>query len=309
MGLRHRVLVCLFLGTLGLAAHAADEPLPIKVRRPVRSGDKFNVHLLFEQTRRESPLPPPATASSSTAPTTAASAPAGPETVIKADLTCRVDVLDVAIQGHVSAWITITKFISLPDNREIVPAGKVVGVLNDGSELYLALRDGGTLTADARAVLAHVHPLEYQLDETSFGSKAPRRAGDSWNVDPVSVAQVDSNAVFQIDAKSVQGKVTLVGPEKAGTVPALHLNATLSHSGQDRFARHVGDTLDRQTLTMQVNALFPLDPALPPLESQIVTDITSQVTRRPEKPAASGDTRLEIRTHTSAKQTITPVPK
>ena len=59
------------------------------------------------------------------------------------------------------------------------PAGKVIGILNDDLDLYVTLREGGELSADVRTILPHLYPLGYQLDETSFGSKSPRRAGES----------------------------------------------------------------------------------------------------------------------------------
>jgi hypothetical protein len=309
MGLGQRLLVCLFVGTLGLGARAADTHLPIKVQRTVRAGDAFKVHLIFEQTRREAPLPASTTASQPATHAAAASSPAPSDQILKADLTCRVDVLDVDIRGHTSAWITVTRFLSLADNKEIVPAGKVIGILNDDRDRYLALRDGGELSADARIVLPYVHPLGYQLDETSFGSKEARGAGESWSVDPVSVAQIDSNSFFQIDPKSVKGKVTLVGPETAGNTPGLRLNIALAHCGQARFARDRGDTIDRQDLAMQISILYPLEPKLPPLESQIVTDTTATMTRRVAEDGKARETRTEVRTHTMARQTVAPVSK
>jgi hypothetical protein len=310
MGPGRRLLACLFVGTLSLGAHAADEPLPIKVRRPVRGGDSFNVHMVFEQTRRETALPPATSAASpAVMPAAPASAPAPLERVLKADLTCRVDVLDVDRQGHTSAWVTVSRFLSLIDNREIVPAGKIIGILNDDMDMYVALRGGGELSPNARAVIPHLYPLGYQLDETSFGSKSARRAGESWSVDPVSVAQMDSNAIFQIDPETVQGKVTLVGPEKAGNTAGLRLNITLKHCGRDRVPRIVGDTINHQDLAMQIDVLFPLEPALPPLESQIVTDTTATLTRRTDGGNQAKETRVELHTHTVARQTIAPIPK
>ena len=205
--------------------------------------------------------------------------------------------------------MTVSKFLSLADNREIVPAGKIIGILNGDLDLYVALRDGGELSAEARTVIPHVYPLGYRLDETSFGSKSPRRTGEAWSVDPVSVAQMDSNALFQIDPESVQGKVTLVGPENAGNTAGLRLTIALKHCGQDRVPKLVGDTILHQDLTMQFNILYPLEPALPPLESQIVTDATAAVTRRTDGADQAKETRLEVRTHTVARQTIVPIAK
>jgi hypothetical protein len=302
MVLGRRLWICLVFGMLGLNVHAAEEAMPIKVRRLVRDGDAFNVQLLFEQTRQEMSLP----ASATTPASAPASRPAGD--TLKAELTCRVDILDVDILGNTSAWITIAKFVSLADNKPILPPGAVVGVLNDDREAYLALRDGTPLSPEARAVLFHVHPLQYQLDDKSFGSNTGRKPGDTWNVDAISLSQIDSNAVFQVDPESVKGKVTFVGPEKAGNVSGWRLNAEVFRSGRHRVARIAGDTIDRQDISMQISMLYPLEPALPPLETRIVTDSTTTITRREEGKQA-GEFRLEVRTHTVAQQTIVRVAK
>jgi hypothetical protein len=307
MGIDRRLLVCLFVGTLCLGLRAAEEPVPIKVRRSVRGGESFNVHLIFEQTRRETALPPAAAASAPTV--NPASAPAPLERVLKADLTCRVDVLDVDRRGHTSAWVTVSKFMSLADNKEIVPPGKVIGILDDDVDMYVALRGGGELTADARTVIPHLYPLGYQLDETSFGSKSPRRPGESWGVDAVSVAQIDSNPLFEIDPQTVQGKVTLVGLEKTGDTAAMRLNIAVKHCGKDRVPKIVGETINHQDLAMQINVLYPQDPTLPPVESQIVTDATATVTRRTDGDNPAKQSAFEVRTRTITRQTITPIAK
>jgi len=227
---------CLLL-SLAAAAAGADDAYAIQVRRPARVGDQFDVHLIFEETRSQRVAPVGATlpaalpaalavSMTSTAPATsiprAATAPAttaaasAPIThAIKADLTCRVEVTDVNYRGDISLSITVGRFTALPEGKELAPPGKVIGVQSDGLDVSLALH-GGTLSDEARTVLRHVHPLEYQLDELSFGSRVPRRAGESWAVNADSVAQMDSNVQFKVDPASVKGQVTLVGAEKAG---------------------------------------------------------------------------------------------
>jgi hypothetical protein len=320
------LLAGLFVLSLAAAAPAADEGYAIKVRRPARGGDAFDVHLLFEQTHQETalssatkstlpaagirPLTRPASAPA-TAPVPA-SLPAPTTHVIKADLTCKVEVVETNFRGQTSLWVTVQKFVSLVDNKEIVPAGKVIGILGDGTDVYLSLRSGDQLSEDARTVLKHLYPLSYQLDETSFGSKTPRKAGESWEVDALSVSQIDSDSTHQIDPKTVRGKVTLVGPEpcpapaKPAPIPGIRLNVDLACSGKDRIPKTNGEQIDHQDSKKQISALFPLDPALPPAEFQITTDTTGTLSRTLERNGPDLELKFQTRTHTVEKQTITP---
>jgi hypothetical protein len=231
------------------------------------------------------------------------------EQTIKAELTCRVEVVEVNYRGDTAIWITIGKFVSLPDNKEMVPAGKVIGLQADSLDAYLAIRGGGELSEEARTVLRHVHPLEYALDEESYGSKTPRKVGESWPVNALSVSQMDSNAVFAVDPKSVQGKVTLVGVEKAGAKPGVRVAVEMSQSGKDRLRKTTGDMFEQKDVTARINELLPLDQALPPLETEIITDVSAVGTQRVEVTGKAQELKIQVKTHTVEKQTISAVQK
>ncbi len=326
MGLRgHRLLAIVLALSLGAAARGAEEAYPIKVHRAARAGEVFDVHLVFEQTRTETAMPlttaarggtaaAPATAG---APATASrpatgAAPAAvvgavKEQTIKADLTCRVEVVEVNYRGETALWITVGKFISLKDTQELVPAGKVIGLQTDSMDVSMAVRGGGEISEEARVVLKHVHPLEYQLDEVSHGSKSPRKAGETWAVDAVSVSQIDSNVAFRVDAATVKGKVTLVGREQAGTGEGLRMTVEMAYGGQDRLRKTTGEMIERQSLTTRMSLLYPLDAALPPREEEMVADTVATETRRVAGKAE--DAAFAVKTHTVEKQTITTAAK
>ena len=85
--------------------------------------------------------------------------------------------MDVNYRGDISLSITVGKFTTLPEGKELAPPGKEIGLQSNGLDVSLALH-GGTLSDDARTVLRHVHPQEYQLDEQSFAlTGATVRAG------------------------------------------------------------------------------------------------------------------------------------
>jgi hypothetical protein len=302
----HCLLALILVLVWSVSAQAAEEAYTLKVHRVARVGDVYAVHLVLDQTRTQTLTPRVAASRPATASAPAETVGRSPEQTLKADLDCRVEVVAINLRGEFSLWITVNKFLSLKDQKEMVPAGTVIGVQTDSGDVSLVRRDGGELSADARAVLQRVHPLEYQLDEVSHGSKTPRKAGESWSVDALSVSQMDSNVAYLVDASTVKGKVTLVGAEKKGATPALRLTVDMTHSGQDRYRQPNGNLIERQILTTKLDLLYPLDPTLPPLETQSVTDTVATGRRVADK---TEETAFEVKTHTVEKQTITLVQK
>ncbi len=246
----HRLIpAILFLTTL--AAGADPATYPVKINRPFKAGDAYDVHATFEGT------------DSSTA-TLPGKPPQKEDHKYSIDFTARCDVKEVDAFGAEEVFsLTIEKLAAGPDGKVTMDAGKIIDIKRDDKDMTVTLRGGGDLPEDVQKAIEFIYsPLNPSgiTDDDVMGSPTPRKVlGEAWPINNDNAVKQAANSVV-IDPKHISGTTTLKGVEDFNGVRAVRVATAMSFANARPITLPKEVTVDSSDFKVSVGSLLPLDP-------------------------------------------------
>jgi len=175
-----------------------------------------------------------------------------------------VTVLAVDQQGAVlKKSILIEKFVMTKNGTTSRPLakGSVVIAESQGGKKVLSLQ-GGKLSDDAEKALGPVITVKTSKNtaDDAFGSKTPRRVGETWPVNANSIAR-GLGERLGLAAESIKGQVKLVGVADVDGVACLHITGGMTC---DRFKSPVPGLTPAKGSQIEISfsGQFPIDTAI-----------------------------------------------
>lgn len=239
-----------------LPAVAADQAYTIKLHRPSKAGTSFRLDLtgtLHTQTTQQF-----------------GDVESGDEEKFSAKLTGVVKVGKVNEVGNPSEVVITVESFTLTEGKftdEAVEKGGVLRARRVKGETefeYLDVESGlgvpvqeGTLK---EALKLFFSMGEKSTDDKIFGTAKKQKIGDTWKVDPQSVAASAKEDKVMIDPKNVTGKMTITKAAKIDGVDCLELNGQFKVTGvkpPQRFPRNL--RVAKSEMTSQFSTQLPVD--------------------------------------------------
>ena len=280
------------LTLIGSPAFAADETYPIKLVRIAKAGDVSDVHRTVEQTR-------------SMTMKRAGAAPQAQDQAMKGDLTARETIVAGGEDGKATeVSLAVTKFVDV-DGKELIPAGKVAQIKMGEKETTVTI-ERATVAENVRALLAVMyspHKPGATDDDSVFGSKTPRKVGESWPLDATAAADDLSKSVAKVDAKDISGQVTLAGVEKTAAGDALKITSEFKAKNMVPPLPAEGFTVNQCDVDVHVDGLFPTDLTKPRTDAMMSMDMTMQLVSK------DGSISIAMKMHQTQKTSLTPIKK
>jgi len=209
----HRSLIAVVaLLTTSSLLQAAGTTYPIKIHRPDKVGESYDIHTTVNVSMKRSMK--------------TADSPAHVDQIHTiGDVTARLSVLILDDKGDPATFtLAVTKFTAGPDAAEVVPAGKVIIVTRTETEVTAVLPDQEKLNSDALEVIKAIYsPIRITgvTDDDILGSKTPHAVGESWSVNAENAAK-DLGKDSKVDAKNISGKATLKSIQNVDGNQAVH---------------------------------------------------------------------------------------
>jgi hypothetical protein len=275
------------------AVLAADESYPIKLERVPKAGDVSDVHSTAEQSMAMTMNIPGAP-------------PRVQNQAHKGDLTARETVVAVGADGNLTeVSLAVTRFVD-DAGKELIPAGKVAQIKLGEKETTVTIEGGGAIGPDAQAILAALYPPHRPGsadDDAIFGSKTPRKVGESWPLNAKAAAEDFSTGVAKIDAKDIDGQVTLRSVEKTAIGDALRIVADFKGKNIVPPVPTQGLTVNQCEADVKFDGLFPTDTTQPRIEGAMSMDMTMQMASQ------DGSVTIAMKMHMMQKTSATPVKR
>jgi len=281
--------LCLLAGSA-----LAQEDYQIRLDRPHKVGEKFKVAVQAEDTRGQKVSQDDKVLQDG-------------KVKVKANLEATMEVLAVDEAGDVTkAAYTVAKFdaeingnsTKALDEGAVITAGR-----KDGQKLYL-IKDEPAPQGLAR-LLDLVIPVKEEGKpdkDPTFGTKQRQKVGDSWAVNSELIAKGLSGKALKVAAENVSGKTTLVEAVTVGDVKCLRLKVEVTLQNVS-FPLPPGSKTLEATIGIGVEAVLPVDPALP-----LVEDKTRMNMLVKAQIQAEGNTQLlEMVNNRTATVRYTPV--
>lgn len=277
------------------AALGADQTYSIKLNRPFKPGDAYQTHVVTqfnETTIGQFIAAPSRTATGS----------------LKSDLQGRVDIQEVDEKGN-EKTLTFTAESFTINGKDVLSRGDVIDVKRTDKDVLFSLRKGGELSQDMKRVLSQVYDklnTSGVTDDDVFGSKTPRKIGESWKIDVDAAVKQATGTGVTFDAGSMKGESTLKGTETLAGEPMVRLDTTLSIKD---LKPELPPTLqfERSQTDEQFSNVVPIDPKSSSIQSHAVIDI--DIFLNPMGAASGGAVNIERKTHLEQTITNTPVKK
>lgn len=230
----------------------------VQLHRAARAGDAYNLHTVMIMTANGTIAGPAQT------------------TVERHDLRGRVDVVSVDAAGQQTAFFTHSAKLHRT-GRELIPAGKTIDFQRAGKSLKFSLRGGGGIGGDAQDTLNGFFGRSDSTPDNEddlFGSKPPRRAGESWPVDPAVMRRVSDQSGGKIQFADVSGHATLTDVEMVRDAAALRIAASVRAKIGVKDVP-LGLHVDRADLRRNLTILAPVQRSLPVIEEENNMDMPS----------------------------------
>lgn len=250
----------LLAASLGLAEDTT--PYPIKLDRASKIGDVYQVHHTVEahgtSTRTVGTRPPETY----------------PNRPLQGELSGRCEVTEVDGKGNETGLsITVQKFIV--DTKEAFPSGTILAIKCSRAPVTYKV-EGKEVSGQPASVLHLLYPPIREAtigDDDCFGSKAPRKVGESWPVNAESIAQHSSFGDVEVDPKKVTGEATLKGVESVRDTQVLRLVTKYSMTD---FLKPTDlpatISIGASKTTFELTRLLPVDGVSRPLAVELKVD-------------------------------------
>ncbi|MCL2648457.1 MAG: hypothetical protein FWD61_15850 [Phycisphaerales bacterium] len=272
------------------------ESYPIQLGRSGEVGDVYDTHITLEQT-------------GTVTTTSAQSEPRERSLAMKADLQGRVKMLEKNADSSLLE-LTVKKFVD-ETGENLIDANKVIDIKRSATQSSFSAKDGGELSEKVKNLLNQLYPPEQgkgeaksgASDDDVFGSKTPRKVGESWPINSEAAAKMLARSDVTVDPKDVTGKMTLKGVEtinggngKRGK--ALRIVGTIDVANFKSSCVPSGVNVD-SVGKMQLSGLYPVDASPSPAELETIVDATIVMNL--------GGAKSEVKTHQVRKETKMPV--
>jgi hypothetical protein len=285
------VVLC---GSASLAM-GADQTYPIKMDRPFKVGDAYEVHVVIDTSNHDTRL----TAGATTAEKR--------DLEFQGELSGRVDIVGVDKKGNDTVFsVTVTKFTMGADKKELVASGKIIDVARSSREVNFSLRGGGTLSDEAKFALSQVYQelnSSDVSDDEVFGSKTPRKVGESWPLNSEAAAKQAAGAGIDADPKQLTGETKLEAVETVRGVQAVRLDTKVNMAKARPSNPPPTIKIQDSDLKMEVITVFSTEGTLPPLEVEKTMDTSSSLVN------SSPSSVITSKGHQHQKISITPIKK
>ena len=202
---------------------APDKAYPIQIERPARKGLRETVELVLANLHTDE------TKWQDRDPVVTHRAAGG-------RLVADVEVLDADDKGDARALALTIRVLTRLDEKgkdvrkPVLPAGtKLVAKLHGEKTLFSI--NGNPVREDVEAVLSrliYLAPPGKAIDHDAlYGSRTPRRVGESWPVNAKAVVEAFGRRDMRIDEDDVSGTVKLAAVEEYEGQPVLRVEANL----------------------------------------------------------------------------------
>ncbi|MCH8828090.1 MAG: hypothetical protein IID45_00780 [Planctomycetes bacterium] len=239
------VLTALLLASGFSTAAAEGKAYPIKLERPIQVGQRFK--LSVKESKKEVMV---ITKNGQILQTKSK--------VFQVDFAGEITVLKVDKKGEILSQSVIIEKLINKDKKDLLFKGQVViAETIEGKTIYSV--KGGKLSEEARRALAEIIKTKTKNtpgDDAVFGSKKPRRIGESWPVNQKFMAKE-----LKIPESTVQGTVKLEKLEKSEGIECLRLVMTIKMRAFPNAKKITdgGFRVENPVITMEMTGLFPTD--------------------------------------------------
>jgi hypothetical protein len=198
----------------------SDQTYPITVTPQLAPGDSYDVDTSITITNTDIITAP-------------GGEPRIQQSEIRTSLIGHVHIDKVGPRGFTNLSLNVTKFVESMENRDLVPSGKTIDIVRGETDVTYTIRGGDELSVQARRILGFTYaPLTtFKLTpEEVFGTKQPRKVGESWSVATEVIAKNLLEMGRISDPKSVNGRTTVKAVENSPLGPALRIASNLDIS-------------------------------------------------------------------------------
>jgi len=280
------------------AAHAQTD-YEIRLHRPGKAGDRYHLTAVGHDTKAS-------TATSEGRP------PRANRQELAVELEGVVTILDADAAGVSRAEIRIERATREESGKrtELLPAGTTVTELRRGVSQAFEVKGQPVLPDTGEALGLVLSETTTENDDALFGSKARRKAGERWSVNPAGVAELfarpSGGRRMAITPRDVTGSVRLdrVAPCGAASCMTIEVSGTISLPAASLSPQ--GMQVETSAIDYAFSGLLPVDPARPRLQESARITIRFRG-RRPASPDNAPMT-LEATLEKRTSRSLSPLP-
>ncbi len=237
----------------------AQEPVALRLHRPVVMGERYSVVSTGQMTRHVR--------------LSEAAGGGRQDDKMEVEYEGEHQVLETAANGNpVKMAVTVTRLITDDGSgkQSQFPAGtRILVEARDGGNKFLL--DGTELegTLDEALALAGAGvPAPGELtDDEVFPSEGPRKPGDSWSANADALrATLEKGLSMRVSRRGTTGKITFTAEDSPAGVHCAKLTLDLDIRPLSLPGLPVGSRITKGSVTGTTLMTLPLDPALPPVE-------------------------------------------
>jgi hypothetical protein len=234
------LLSALILATAA-TAHADDTAYEIKMHRPCKVGDKFDMTDKAE-TQNKAVM---------TVDGNAAGEPREEKTAVELQATLEITAVDDI--GRETGLHLVVKKLTLADGdaaaADVLPAGAEIDVAYKEKTVEFTQKNG-ELSEDAKKALSQIYrPRQSKkTDDDMFGTKNKQKPGASWKPDFKAMAEDFTGSPMELNPEKMTGTVKLAAVKTTGQTPTMELQATIEATdvtikelGKSKEAKIKGD--------------------------------------------------------------------
>ena len=266
----------------------------IRLHRPAQAGERYRLSAVGHDTKSSSA-------------TSEGRAPRLNREELGVELEGVVTIVEAGARGATRAEIRIERASTVRDGRrgEFLAAGTTVTEKRSGVSQVFDV-NGEPALADVAAALGLVlSETSIDNDDELFGSKARRKVGERWSVNPGRVAELFSRPSggrrMAITARDVTGSARLARVAPCGKAACMTIEANGTVSLPAASLSPQGMQVESSTLEFAFSGVFPLDPARLRLQESASITIRFRGHRpaSPDNAPMTLEATLEMRTSRS----------
>jgi len=235
----------------GTARAAPEQGYVVRLTRPERVGDKYNVFLVGREQSKER---------TTVAGRLVRDASTGREVVFEG--VAEVLAVDSRLQATRTAFV-VKRCVSKEKDHatDVLRPGQKVVVEEEGGRTRYSV-DGAPASPEVAQVLSAVlvgRKADAPTADDIFGAKERKRVGDEWTINSEAAARDLASVGVRVSPSNISGKTKLLGARKQGGTELLEVRATMALNGFETPSLP-GARVERAAADVMFHSLIPADP-------------------------------------------------
>lgn len=280
---------------LTMAGPAAAEEIEIRLTRPMKKGDKF--WLMAKGTRDDYSKM-----------TKDGQVVREDELTIRIELQAILEILEVDDAGRPLKEVLNIQYFVYGLGGELTEAmatGAKIYAETVGFSTEFSLSEGPipALAKAALDIVVSTYRGDVPDEDLVFGTVKYQQVGNSWPINAEAFAYAMRSSDMEVNRQTLEGAVTLVGPEKLQGYEGLRIDAKVEIGDFVMIDLPPGVEFKQGQAEISVSGLFPTDLGLPKLQDR--TSVKMEMVLKNNEGKMAGSV-LETRSSRTGEKTLLP---